>query len=1011
MSLYNRILSYPIELYLGGNPKKSGNTINYNPCPICGHHDCFKVFINTNKFKCFSCKKHGTIFTLAIYQGHGRNVKEATVYLSDYLNQKEVKPEAKLKTSDVFQSAMQFYKERLRQSRYAMDYLTQTRKRSEYLIDELNYGYADGTSLYRHLSMVYSDADIESSGLVKFTAKYKADLFKKGLIIYPEICQGRCVDFTAKPIDRSNGDHPVQVNNEFKLGGYGFYGYDSLKADSFILVEGQEDRNSILECGLYDVAAALGEISERQINQIQTHGKGKTIYCCFDNDKKGESYRDRIHAELGTIATVKDIVFPKDYNDIDDWLKSHDYTVSEFDRVYQEATTEPVDETVTVSDSDYPFAKVKGCSCSKADGKHLFNFDTVVCRHKIKLDTNQTYGVFQFSGQTNCTMMFDQTHLNDISAFSKHLIGNYIDDSGKMLDTIFSVSEKDIKETYLRLQKYMIKQFEGCKMEGAIRKGIGNVSKPDKDMPYSSVADASDIDIWNYGNIVAIRYKSKDGVQHYVEMPFTQYPSVGNKLFELSKVSLDNGFGAVDRDKLNSALADLIKYYQRTAGKLLGWAVACVLHKHNKRDDRKTPILFLWGETQIGKSSTIAIIHSLFGLWSNYASSHYYTLGVTAGTSNYHDVILSDTTDGLHAIPFMFDEADKNDKGEHTEEHFKHIIGLYEGIGKGRSRRDAQSVTKSTYNTVMVVGSPRLPAEQQYVNRCVIIKMGDIDRTKPNYDIFLKNRRYLSGFALEVFKKIDIDMFISMYDEIKPKIVGNMDAYQIDSRQLHLNTMCRTGYELLVKTGIIPDFMTEDDWQDQVDTSMEQVTQTKPAENLFDLLLSLVGTHTSSVDWGDYIYLRHYPNFYEPYSELVVNVERNTIFNLLKQHHSNSNPDVKKMSVVQMREMLHNLPTRDTSKSKMIAWFPVRKENGYGVKELHTSNNIVWNSNTSMSKPSFVDKDPTLNYDVCDDKPNNVASSGTKIAWLYRFTNPSARGGENYDGGGHKDEPPKEINQ
>mgnify|MGYP002338699331 CR=1 FL=1 len=33
---------------------KSGNTVNLNPCPICNHNDCFRIYPNTNSWKCFS---------------------------------------------------------------------------------------------------------------------------------------------------------------------------------------------------------------------------------------------------------------------------------------------------------------------------------------------------------------------------------------------------------------------------------------------------------------------------------------------------------------------------------------------------------------------------------------------------------------------------------------------------------------------------------------------------------------------------------------------------------------------------------------------------------------------------------------------------------------------------------------------------------------------------------------------------------------------------------------------
>lgn len=46
--------------------KKSGKTTIFNPCPMCGHNDCFTVSDkNTDLFKCHSCGVGGDIFTFA----------------------------------------------------------------------------------------------------------------------------------------------------------------------------------------------------------------------------------------------------------------------------------------------------------------------------------------------------------------------------------------------------------------------------------------------------------------------------------------------------------------------------------------------------------------------------------------------------------------------------------------------------------------------------------------------------------------------------------------------------------------------------------------------------------------------------------------------------------------------------------------------------------------------------------------------------------------------------------
>ncbi len=38
-----------------------GSTYRINPCPFCGHNDCFTIFKIQQNYHCFSCAQHGDI--------------------------------------------------------------------------------------------------------------------------------------------------------------------------------------------------------------------------------------------------------------------------------------------------------------------------------------------------------------------------------------------------------------------------------------------------------------------------------------------------------------------------------------------------------------------------------------------------------------------------------------------------------------------------------------------------------------------------------------------------------------------------------------------------------------------------------------------------------------------------------------------------------------------------------------------------------------------------------------
>jgi len=322
-----------LAAYIGGNQEKAGRATRVNPCPLCGHSDCFTVF-ESNTYKCFSCGKSGSIIDFVIDKGLASDVAGAVDLLGKQFNLKRQDDASTGKRQDgaymqkrveiekVFKLAAEHYHEMLLASKKAMSYLQNVRKRSRGIIDQENYGFAPTrTSLTSTLTQKKVSVELQlASGLVcRGDDGRLYDLFGNGQIIYPIYMGGQVCDFQAKPIDKAKG-HACQLRKDNKLRNCLFYGQDGLYRDEWILVEGPEDRNAILQLGNYNAIAILGSLSNEQIQYLAERAEGKRIWLCFDNDSAGEKYSEKLGMALSGPARVE-IIDLGEHKDIDEWAK------------------------------------------------------------------------------------------------------------------------------------------------------------------------------------------------------------------------------------------------------------------------------------------------------------------------------------------------------------------------------------------------------------------------------------------------------------------------------------------------------------------------------------------------------------------------------------------------------------------------------------------------------------------------------------------------------------------
>ncbi len=325
----NNIKQIDLLSHINGKTERAGRATRINPCPICGHNDCFTVF-ESNTFKCYSCGAQGSIIDFEIAMGKADSVGTAIETLSQQYNiareTKQGYKSAKQATLEqIYNLSAEWYHQQLLNSKICMDHMLNTRKRSRETLIKEKIGFAAGkysNGLHQYLSgQKIPLEDQLASGMVCKNDQGKVyDFFNGDRIIYPSFVRSQVCYFSTKPINK--GDKVYNLQYEYRLKNCLFYGNDALGQPSWILVEGQEDRNSLVDLGYTNVICILGGLGDDQIaalaerSEVKDGIDRKDVYLCFDNDQAGEKYSRKLIAALSGTANVS-ICELGEFKDID----------------------------------------------------------------------------------------------------------------------------------------------------------------------------------------------------------------------------------------------------------------------------------------------------------------------------------------------------------------------------------------------------------------------------------------------------------------------------------------------------------------------------------------------------------------------------------------------------------------------------------------------------------------------------------------------------------------------
>jgi hypothetical protein len=302
-----------------GNILRAGRMLRCNPCPFCGHHDCFTF--TSNHYYCYSCNEHGDQVDF-ISRQRNLSITEASSYCANIIGvssnthskkQHESVTDSrrkKLSTTSALTPikrdelcrlrniAADFYHRQLVTSKSAMAYQTGERGHGLKILEECRVGYTAG-SLIAHVTKLGIDPrGLMNIGLARQVDGTLREYIPRDCFVYPHYSGGKVLFFTFKdPTKQLKFQIPKRremPNGEvlsFADPGWVCFGQDSLMHDESWLVEGENDRLSLLDAGETHVAATIGNFATPEVTAwLSQNAGGRTYYCAFDRDDAGKKY-------------------------------------------------------------------------------------------------------------------------------------------------------------------------------------------------------------------------------------------------------------------------------------------------------------------------------------------------------------------------------------------------------------------------------------------------------------------------------------------------------------------------------------------------------------------------------------------------------------------------------------------------------------------------------------------------------------------------------------------------
>jgi len=362
----------PIVDYLGSATqskieKVGSDTYRVNPCPLCGHKDCFTIYPKTESFHCFSCDQAGDVICFEKLHKHlpdnleaAKSVAKKMGILLDASSSTRqptnTSKETQNKSSETSEERSgvdqdrantlrgilaDFYHNQLLSNQQALDYQTKERGHSLEVLKAFRIGYAGRKSLIAAIKIKgFSVEDLISVGFVKrWRKEYKA-IIPQGSFVYPHQLNGKILYFSIKV---PPGTNPFQIKKQHADQGWLCFNQDALNEEGpVVITEGENDALSLIDKAKKpDVICTIGNFNTPNIlSHLKDNSQGKVFYLCFDRDAAGQKYTSRYSAAINSGGGEARIIeIPEPYKDIDEFLRAAGDPQVDFEKLMSDAKT------------------------------------------------------------------------------------------------------------------------------------------------------------------------------------------------------------------------------------------------------------------------------------------------------------------------------------------------------------------------------------------------------------------------------------------------------------------------------------------------------------------------------------------------------------------------------------------------------------------------------------------------------------------------------------------------
>jgi DNA primase len=268
-------------------------------CPFCGHHDCFSIYENNRKYKCWSCESTGDVFNfIEEYRQVERSeslkiaADMAHIELSDKRESARPREKAESLQEQIYRLAAEYYHDAMLGDSAAQEWFIGKRGHKLDTLKKMRVGYSTNGLLAFLQEVGIPATDVVKYGLAKDKDKEERkiepkDYFWKGLVIFPVSDHtGKVLSFTCKdPQKKYRGLMLENVKKSWFLN-HAVLG----KTHEAFLVEGQNDEASLRDVGVQNVLGTAGAPSQEQMTLLKNFYSGKTLYLWFDLDEQ-ENYK------------------------------------------------------------------------------------------------------------------------------------------------------------------------------------------------------------------------------------------------------------------------------------------------------------------------------------------------------------------------------------------------------------------------------------------------------------------------------------------------------------------------------------------------------------------------------------------------------------------------------------------------------------------------------------------------------------------------------------------------